>query len=152
MPVYRVDSEALKGISVEFLDAESIELTISETDWSRKRMAVPCNRLLPSTLLWAKELAPEVAPLALMQNFPRIANVLAANWKDPRAFYSYMRSLLTDSRGGRQGFPSNIKQELVKLRMSYDVGKVEHSKVDHSSEIERESSPNRASSSTDSAS
>lgn len=147
MPVYRVDSEALKGISVEFLDAESIELTISETDWSRKRMAVPCNRLLPSTLLWAKELAPEVAPLALMQNFPRIANVLAANWKDPRAFYSYMRSLLTDSRGGRQGFPSNIKQELVKLRMSYDVGKAEHS-----SEIERESSPNRASSSTDSAS
>jgi hypothetical protein len=148
MPVYRVDSEALQGISVEFLDAESIELTISETDWSHKRIAVPCNSLLPSTLLWAKELPVEVAPTALIENFPRIANLLAANWKDPRAFYSYMRGLLTDSRGGgRQGFPSNIKEELVKLRMSYDV-----SGAGQASDIERESSSNIAPSSTDSAS
>lgn len=147
MPVYRIDTEALQGISVEFLDAESIEVTISENDWSRKRIAVPCNNLLPSTLHWAKELPAEIAPTALMQNFPRIANLLAANWKDPRAFYDYMRGLLTDSRGGRQGFPSNIKQELVKLRMSYDVGKAEHT-----SDTERESSSNIALSSTNSAS
>jgi len=147
MPVYRIDNEALQGISVEFLDAESIELTISETDWSQKRIAVPCNNLLPSTLLWAKELPAEVAPAALMQNFPRIANLLAANWKDPRAFYSYMRGLLTDSRGGRQGFPSNVRQELVKLRMSYDLCKAEHA-----SHIERQSPSNIAPASTDSAS
>ena len=147
MPSYRVDPEALEGISVEFLDVESLELTIPESDWSRKRIATPCNRLLPFTLLWAKELPPEVVPAALMQSFPRIANLLAADWKDPRAFYNYMRSLLTDSRGGRQGFPSHIVQELLKLRMSYDAGKTEHT-----SAIEPEASPNRGSSSTDSAS
>jgi len=146
MPSYRVDPEALTGISVEFLGVESLELTIPEGDWSRKRIAAPCNSLLPSTLLWAKELPPEVVPAALMQSFPRIANLLAANWKDPRSFYNYTRSLLTESRGGRQGFPSNIMQELIKLRMLYDVGKV------HTSAIEREASPDRGSSSTDSAS
>ena len=147
MPRYRVDPEALEGISVEFLDVESHELTIPESDWSRKRIAAPCNSLLPSTLLWAKDLPPEVVPTALMRSFPRIANLLAANWKDPRAFYNYMRSMLTDSRGGRQGFPSNMMQELVNLRMSYDVCKVEHT-----SAIEGEASPNGESSSTDSAS
>jgi hypothetical protein len=147
MSSYRVDPEALKGISVEFLDVESLELTIPQSDWSRKRIAAPCNSLLPSTLLWAKELPSEVAPAALMQSFPRVANLLAANWKDPRSFYDYTRGLLTDGRGGRQGFPSNIKHELIKLRMLYDIGKAQHT-----SAIEGEASPNRGSSSTDSAS
>jgi hypothetical protein len=54
-----------------------------------------------------------------MRTFPRIANLLAANWKDPTAFHNYMRSLLIDRRSGRQGFSSEIKQELVRLRAAY---------------------------------
>jgi hypothetical protein len=35
MPSYHVDPEAPDGVSVEFLDVKSHELTISENDWKR---------------------------------------------------------------------------------------------------------------------
>ena len=60
--------------------------------------------------------------MALMAAFPRIANLLAANWKDPTVFHNYMRSLLVDRRGDRQGFSPRIKQELTRLRTAYHLG------------------------------
>jgi hypothetical protein len=60
--------------------------------------------------------------MALMATFPRVANLVAANWKEPVAFRIYMQSLLADSRRGRRGFSSEIKEELVKLRMFYYFG------------------------------
>ena len=119
MPGRRVDTEMLESISVEFTDAALIRQTMVEADWNSRRKSAPLNILLPSTMLWAKDLPPRVRPMALMARFPRIANLLAANWKEPTAFHSYMRSLLVDRRGDRKGFPSNIKHELVRLRICY---------------------------------
>ena len=109
-----VDTAMLEGIAVECLDTAKI-------DWKRMRRTAPLNILLPSTTLWAKALPRQVRPMALLATFPRIANLLAASWKEPVAFHNYMGSLLFDHRGGRRGFPPRIKKELVKLRSAYHL-------------------------------
>ena len=116
MPGRYIDTGKLEGVSVECLDAELIAAKMVEVDWSRKRKTTPLNVMLPSTLLWAGDLPKPVRPIALVGGFPRIANLLAANWKDPIAFHKYMGNLLIDRRGGRHGFPPEIKEELVRLR------------------------------------
>ena len=124
MPWRHIDGEMVEGVSVEWLDGEAIETTPekAETDWSHQRKTAPFNQLLPFTSLWAEDLPPQVRPMALMAAFPRVANLVAANWKEPVAFRIYMQSLLADSRRGRRGFSSEIKEELVKLRMFYYFG------------------------------
>jgi hypothetical protein len=77
--------------------------------------------------------------MALMAAFPRIANLLAANWKEPAAFHNYMRSLLFDRRGDRQGFSPRIKQELVRLRTAYHLGSSQHTP-----DVDSEGSPDPA--------
>ena len=79
-----------------------------------------------------------------MDQFPRIANLLAANWNEPIAFHGYMNNLLVDRRGGRQGFPSDIKNELIKLRTAYELRN-----TDHASALEPGGSPDQTSSSSD---
>jgi len=125
MPGGRVDTEMLEGVSVEHLDPEMFPSAPARLDWSRRRKAAPLNMLLPSTWLWARGLPPQVRPVALMDAFPRIANLLAANWKDPTGFYRYLGSLLIDRRGGRLGFPSEIKKELLRLRTAYQLRKAQ---------------------------
>ena len=125
MPGWRVDTQRLDGISVEHLDLEMFPLALAQPDWSRRRKAAPLNTLLPFTWLWAKGLPPQVRPVALMDAFPRIANLLAANWKDSTAFYRYMGNLLIDRRGSRQGFSAEIKEELLRLRTAYQLRKAQ---------------------------
>ena len=139
MPGRRVDTERAKGISVECPDDALLQVAVPEVGWSRVRKTAPLNILLPSTMLWAKDLPPRVRPMALMVAFPRIANLLAAHWKEPAAFHNYMRSLLFDRRGGRSGFSPRIKQELVRLRTAYHLGSSQRS-----SDVDREGSPNPA--------
>jgi len=119
-----IDGEMVEGVSVEWLGGEAIAATLekAETDWSHQRKTAPFNQLLPFTSVWAEDLPPQVRPMALMATFPRIANLVAANWKEPVAFRIYMQSVLGDSRRGRRGFSSEIKEELVKLRMFYYFG------------------------------
>ena len=84
------------------------------------RKAVPSNTPFPSTFRWIASLPREVRPLALLKQFPRIANMLAQAWHDPAAFREYMFDLLIDRRGGRQGFPQDVRIELLKLRAYFD--------------------------------
>jgi hypothetical protein len=139
MPGRRVDTEKAEGISVECLDDALLRVAVPEVDWNRVRRTAPLNILLPSTVLWASDLPPRVRPMALMAAFPRIANLLAANWKEPAAFHNYMRSLLFDRRGDRQGFSPRIKKELVRLRTAYHLGSTQRA-----SDVDREGSPNPA--------
>ncbi|HKE41172.1 MAG TPA: hypothetical protein VKG21_15140 [Casimicrobiaceae bacterium] len=125
MPGRYIDTGKIEGVFVESIDAELIAAKMLEVDWSRKRKTVPLNVILPSTLLWAGDLPKPVRPIALILRLPRIANLLAANWKDPTAFYKYLGSLLIDRRGGRQGFPSEIRKELLSLRTAYPLRKVQ---------------------------
>src|SRR6266567_4796106 len=79
------------------------------------RKCSPANTAFPRTLRWADELPPRVKPVALMRQFPRIANLIAAAWDDLVQFEIYMDSLLTDKRRGRKGFPTDVIAELVVL-------------------------------------
>jgi len=85
------------------------------------RKAVPANIPLGPTLMWIESLPPEQRPTALLRRFARIANLLAATWADAKAFDACMDSLLTDKRGNRQGFPSDVLAELIALRRYHDL-------------------------------
>jgi len=82
----------------------------------RRRKAAPANAPLPRTLNWIESLPSSVKPTALLRQYARIANVLAATWEDPKALGSYMNCLLRDDRGNRKGFPPDILRELLALR------------------------------------
>jgi hypothetical protein len=58
----------------------------------------------------------EMPPVALLQQFPRIANGLARMWGDKAALRQYLDELLIDRRGGRRGFPPEVHHELMMLR------------------------------------
>jgi hypothetical protein len=88
----------------------------------RKRMAVPKNELLDPTLKWAASLPRNVQPLALMRQFPRLANQLAASWSDTPSVRLCLEGLLVDHRGGRQGFPPDVLRELLSLELYYEIG------------------------------
>ena len=83
---------------------------------ARRRKAAPANVPLPRTLDWAEDLPSSVKPTALLRQYARIANVLAATWDDPKALSPYMDGLLRDNRGNRKGFPPDILSELLALR------------------------------------
>ena len=48
-----------------------------------------------------------------------LANLLAATWDNPKECTAYISSLLHDDRGGRQGFPPEVIQDIRDLRVYY---------------------------------
>lgn len=94
--------------------------TVAETDTAFKRKAAPNNQPFPATFKWIASLPRELRPLALLQKYPRIANMLAQSWHDPAAFREYMFDLLIDRRGRRKGFPQDVRSELLRLRAYFD--------------------------------
>jgi len=55
--------------------------------------------------------------MALMRQFARVANLIAATWGHLEHFETYMESLLNDKRGNRKGFPPDVMAELVALEV-----------------------------------
>jgi hypothetical protein len=91
----------------------------NEEQYRHLRRGAPVNTLLPATVTWAQRLPSDLRPVALLDRYARIANLLAATWADPRAFDAYMDSLLTDKRGNRQGFPPEVARELATLALAH---------------------------------
>ncbi|MGA4286202.1 hypothetical protein ACI2TJ_05195 [Ralstonia nicotianae] len=69
---------------------------------------------------WLAQLPDEVRPIELGRQFPRIINTIAAKWVDFIGCRRYLNSLQIDERGGRQGFPFVIVQEICTLREYFD--------------------------------
>jgi hypothetical protein len=92
-----------------------------DTDWLPRRKANPYERLLATTLAWCATLPPGVQPNELCSRFPRIANGLASGWRDRDATMRYFDDLLTDKRGGRNGFPADVLEELHSLKAFYEA-------------------------------
>ena len=95
--------------------APAAEEAATAEAYKQLRKSQPANIPLPRTKTWFEALPPEVRPCALMRQFPRIANLIAAAWEDLVLFEVCMDSLLTDKRGGRKGFPSDVIAELSAL-------------------------------------
>ncbi len=88
--------------------------------WATKRASRPANGLLRPTVNWASALPDDVRPNTLLAKFPRIANLIAVLWQDPRSLRRYIDDLLVDKRGNRQGFPLDVLRELFALRAHFD--------------------------------
>ena len=91
-----------------------VSSSMRDPRWSRR--AEPLNHPLPATFRWIESFPEAVRPIALLQRFPRIANLLARTWNDSARLHRYLESLLVDRRRGRQGFPPDVYNELLTLR------------------------------------
>ena len=117
--------ERVAGMDVQWLDAPSTDAILAayfDRTWASQRKAVPFHRPLPRTLTWASTLPTQFRPQALLKNFARIANHIAASWRDPAVLNRYLESLLVDYRGGRRGFPTEVVRELQTLKSYYSLG------------------------------
>ena len=94
----------------------SSDLSAGSQDWSKVRKANPADQLLPMSKKLLDDLPDEVCPSALATQYARIVNLIALQWNDRSSGDSYFNELLTDQRGGRQGFPAPVKRDLVRLR------------------------------------
>lgn len=81
-----------------------------------QRMGEPASVVLPPTRHWLIGLPASVRPQALVARFPRIANVIAADWSEPRVLRAYFDDLLIENRRDREGFPIDVLRELLALR------------------------------------
>ena len=85
----------------------------------RRRNTTSVNRLLSSTIDWLAGLPPNVRPLALATKYPRVANRIAQEWREPSACHRDFDDLVYDRRGNRRGFPPDVHVELLALRDYY---------------------------------
>ncbi|MGE5171441.1 MAG: hypothetical protein ACM3JC_13850 [Rudaea sp.] len=97
----------------------------STTDWSSVRKARPADYLLPQSEKWFDALPQEVAPCALASQFPRIVNLIVAQWNDHRGAPQLFEELLGDRRGGRAGFPPAVRRDLVRLQEFWYSGRLQ---------------------------
>jgi len=84
-------------------------------DWASVRKSSPANFMLPASLKWFAALPFDTRPMALVTQYPRIANLLALQWTKPSACRAYFDDLLVDRRGGRRGFPPDVQRDLFAL-------------------------------------
>ncbi|HEX6136359.1 MAG TPA: hypothetical protein VF059_01780 [Casimicrobiaceae bacterium] len=97
-------------------DAAQAQEQQDSTDWSHVRKAKPADYLLPQSEKWFDLLPPEVQPCALVSQYPRIVNLIVAQWNDLRGAPELFEELLGDRRGGRAGFPPVVRRDLVKVQ------------------------------------
>ena len=73
---------------------------------------------MPATLRWAANVPSELRPRALLEKYPRVANLVAACWKEPESFHACVEGLVvvTGRRVKRRGFPDDVLAELVNLQ------------------------------------
>jgi hypothetical protein len=94
-------------------------------DWSKVRKARPADYLLPQSEKWFDALPPHLAPCALASQFPRIVNLIVAQWNDHRGAPELFAELLGDRRGGRAGFPPAVRRDIEGLQEYWYSGKVD---------------------------
>ncbi len=83
----------------------------------RRRKQLPSDRALTGTAIdWLLSLPEPVRPQRLCQTFPRVANTVAELWGIDRSRVTVtVERLLNDDRGGRKGFPDDVKSDLAVL-------------------------------------
>lgn len=78
------------------------------------------EELPPATIQWIISLPALCRPLYLTKSFPKIANKLALLWPDRELTQNYFNDLLMDTRGGRQGFPREVFDDLMRLLQHFN--------------------------------
>lgn len=96
------------------------------TDWAATREPVRQHDLTLSRAAnaWCACLPAWLRPYQLCRLYPRIANRIALCWAEAPLTELLFCDLLIDKRGNRQGFPSEVAVELVRLR-HFNLGRHE---------------------------
>ena len=92
---------------------------VDDSEWAGRRKAQPAQVILAPTRHWMNSLPPDYRPQSLAIRFPRIANLIAASWDNPKECSAYIYSLLHDERGGREGFPPEVQKDIADLRFYF---------------------------------
>ncbi|MEI7465761.1 MAG: hypothetical protein WCJ87_10455 [Burkholderiales bacterium] len=71
----------------------------------------------PLAETWRDSLPQRYRPNQLCVLFPRVANRLALCFNDPVLMSRLLDDLLVDRRRNRAGFPPEVSQELIRLRL-----------------------------------
>ena len=58
--------------------------------------------------------------MQLAIRFPRVANILAEAWPQPKRFEARLRELMLNDRPDRQGFPFDVLTELADLNAYFE--------------------------------
>jgi hypothetical protein len=86
------------------------------------------EELRNETRLWLRQLPRNVQPSTLAEQFPRLANDIAALWTDASACGKYIDALLFGTRGGtREGFSYQVAFELsyLKALTAFRIGQID---------------------------
>lgn len=119
-PVRDVVADAMPG-GAPLVDGEPLpDISSGGRAMAWRRKQEPVGEPLPITFKWIAKLPRRVRPFALLRQYPRIANMIAAMWYDPQSCHAYMHDLLTDRRGNRKGFAPEIVQDLLSLRVYFE--------------------------------
>ena len=114
--LHRAPGRATEAVSANL---PSPQVPIPADAAKRRQNTTVVNRLLSSTIDWLASLPPNVRPLALATKFPRVANRIAHEWREPSSCRRDFDELVYDKRGTRRGFPPDVYVELLALRDYY---------------------------------
>lgn len=81
----------------------------------RKPESLYDRQLNAVSMRWLNSLPRAVCPRETAAQFPRVVNNLARFWHSPERVAAIFSDLLLDRRSGRQGFPPEVRTELVAL-------------------------------------
>lgn len=96
---------------------------LDDRDWRLLRASepAPAGVLSPRAAAWLDALPGDVRPAELAGRHPRLVDRFALSWDDPALTAFVLDDLMTDRRGGRQGFPPGIRAELARLRRFHEA-------------------------------
>lgn len=95
--------------------AEAKQLLAGSWAQQRRKPVVTDRALTGQAMDWVIGLPPALRPHLTCEQFPRVANAIAASWGDKAYCLHVLDHMVTDYRGGRRGFPPAVQKELVAL-------------------------------------
>lgn len=90
---------------------------LSDAQWQVCRAAVSHNECRPgrAAMVWLRSLPEDLQPVHLMREHARVANLLCHRWDDRDLALRFLKELLNDHGGGRNGFAPAVADELRAL-------------------------------------
>lgn len=90
---------------------------LSDAQWQVCREAVSHSECRPgrAAMSWLRSLPEDLQPVHLMREHARVANLLCHRWDDRDLALRFLKELLNDHRGGRNGFAPAVADELRAL-------------------------------------
>jgi len=80
------DVYAIESMKASLARRTTPQIRPAEDQYKHLRKTSPADVPLRRTLEWVESLPPRVRPMALMRQFARVANLIAATWGDLEAF------------------------------------------------------------------